>query len=284
MADKFEPINIEGQQQTGIWVHHPGSGVSQTWEPRKGKSRHPGTQIQREGNSSIGSDQSAAVTSHQDYDSSSSDENPEGSRLSPLNAIRRRLRKITAGFHKSPRKVESNNAGEAIPSHVNLRAVNDKSTGVKLIIDDNICREVAAKDPKADKGSSSPESSGPESPGKGNMKGMAKSILKHAERSAHGLKHAFSRKESNKSKEDSRVSTEMDILQESNSSDEESLSSSKECTPRIDGIPIDSTPILEHGNESPNMREQNSSHCDSGMNSEEPPVRDISSQGVERGI
>lgn len=39
VADAFEPINIEGQQATGIWVHHPGSEGPRTWEPRKGKSR-----------------------------------------------------------------------------------------------------------------------------------------------------------------------------------------------------------------------------------------------------
>ena len=39
LADDFEPIDVEGQRQTGIWVHHPGSEVPQIWEPRKGKNR-----------------------------------------------------------------------------------------------------------------------------------------------------------------------------------------------------------------------------------------------------
>ena len=39
LADNYEPIDIKGQQETGVWVHHPGSEVSQRWEPRKGKSR-----------------------------------------------------------------------------------------------------------------------------------------------------------------------------------------------------------------------------------------------------
>lgn len=39
VADIFEPIDIEGQEETGIWVHHPGSEVPQVWEPRKGKSK-----------------------------------------------------------------------------------------------------------------------------------------------------------------------------------------------------------------------------------------------------
>lgn len=40
VADAFEPINIEGQQGTIIWVHHPGSEGPRTWEPRKGKNRN----------------------------------------------------------------------------------------------------------------------------------------------------------------------------------------------------------------------------------------------------
>lgn len=50
MKDEFEPINIEGQDKTGIWVHHPGSEVCQTWEPRKGriKTSIPETQIHKE--------------------------------------------------------------------------------------------------------------------------------------------------------------------------------------------------------------------------------------------
>uniref|UniRef100_A0A0D3ADM8 C2 domain-containing protein n=1 Tax=Brassica oleracea var. oleracea TaxID=109376 RepID=A0A0D3ADM8_BRAOL len=39
VRDNLEPINIEGQEETGIWVHQPGTEVSQIGEPRKGKSR-----------------------------------------------------------------------------------------------------------------------------------------------------------------------------------------------------------------------------------------------------
>lgn len=50
MKDEFEPISIEGQEKTGIWVHHPGSEVCQTWEPRKGRiqTRIPETQIHKD--------------------------------------------------------------------------------------------------------------------------------------------------------------------------------------------------------------------------------------------
>jgi hypothetical protein len=52
MKDEFEPINIEGQEKTGIWVHHPGSEVCQTWEPRKGQiqTRIPETRTYKEVN------------------------------------------------------------------------------------------------------------------------------------------------------------------------------------------------------------------------------------------
>jgi hypothetical protein len=55
MMDEFEPINIEGQEKTGIWVHHPGSEVCQTWEPRKGRiqARIPETRAHKETNGYI---------------------------------------------------------------------------------------------------------------------------------------------------------------------------------------------------------------------------------------
>ncbi|XP_043699229.1 C2 domain-containing protein At1g53590-like isoform X2 [Telopea speciosissima] len=287
-ADKFEPINFEGQQQTGVWIHHPGSDVSQTWEPRKGKSRHFETQIQREDNDTIGSANSAAAVSNK-YDSSSSDGNLAESRPKPLKMVQKGLQKLSLFFHRSPRREELNNTSEVFHSpHVNLLAVNEKTTGVKLIVDDNVTIPATVKDPRAEKGSSSPDGSLSESPGKGNMKGMAKSVLKHAGKSAHGLKQSLSRKLSKKCKGDPRsVSTETDTqgskgelrslltergtILESDSSDEVSTTSTRDYsqTPRFDGIPVDSTFILEHGREPLDLKDQNAQvgHCSSPTNS-----------------
>ncbi|KAF8413583.1 hypothetical protein HHK36_001574 [Tetracentron sinense] len=264
VADKFEPINIEGQDQTGIWAHHPGSDISQSWEPRKGKNRHLDTHIHREDNDSTASPRSAASRSHQN-DNSSNDEN----RPNPISTVRRSLRKISSVFHSSPMKEDLNTTREAVPSpHVNLRAVNEKGTVVTFIMDDSIYEPAPVKDIKADESSSSPES-GPESPSKGNMKGMAKSILKHARKSAHSIKHALSRKGSNKSRG-----------QESNSSDEESLSLS--FSPIVKGIPIDSTAISGLGNESPNSKNQEGDPCDSAINSEDSLVKEVCLPAAER--
>ncbi|CBI17682.3 unnamed protein product, partial [Vitis vinifera] len=101
VADKYEPINLEGQQETGIWVHHPGSEVSQTWEPRKGKSRHIDSQITGEGNDSFRSPNSIAYGSFHN-DGSSTDENSEGKKAQAMNTVRRGLEKIGTVGTESP--------------------------------------------------------------------------------------------------------------------------------------------------------------------------------------
>nr|CAD1842478.1 unnamed protein product [Ananas comosus var. bracteatus] len=50
VADEYEPINIEGQEKVGVWVHRPGSNVSQTWESRKGRAHHREIQVNSEDN------------------------------------------------------------------------------------------------------------------------------------------------------------------------------------------------------------------------------------------
>ncbi|XP_043690197.1 C2 domain-containing protein At1g53590-like isoform X2 [Telopea speciosissima] len=293
-ADKFDPINIEGQQQPGVWICHPGSDVSQTWEPRKG-SRHSETQIQCEDNCSIGSAISAATQSCKDY-SSSSDENRAGSRPKPLKTVQKGLQKLGMLFHKSPRKEELINTGEEVvhPPHVNLPAVK-KGTGVKLVVDDEVPIPVTVEDPSAEKESLSPDGSGPETPGKGNMKGMANSILKHAGKSAHGLKDALSRRLSNKSKgdpesvsgskrESGSLLTERHTNQVSDSSDEVSNTSTRDFshTPRFDGIPIDSTFTLEHDTEFLDLKDQNAQagHGDSPTNSF--PIMEVSLNDIKK--
>ncbi|XP_042489735.1 C2 domain-containing protein At1g53590-like isoform X2 [Macadamia integrifolia] len=299
-ADKFEPINIEGQQEPGVWICHPGSDVSQTWEPRKG-SRHFETQIQCEDNSSIGGANSAAAQFQKD-DSSSSDGNGAGSRPKPLKTVQRGLRKLNLLFHRNPRKDEFINTDEVFHlTHVNPPAVNEKGTGVKLIVGENFPIPVTVEDRSAEKGSLSPDGSGPETPRKGNMKGMAKSILRHAGKSAHGLKDSMSRKLSNKSKgdpesvlaktdiegsngESGSVLTERHTNQVSDDSDKLSTTTTRDYshTPKFDGIPIDSNFTLEHGRESLDLKDQNAQegHGDSPTNS--VPVLVVSLNDVEK--
>ncbi|KAK0601339.1 hypothetical protein LWI29_023290 [Acer saccharum] len=249
LADNFEPINIEGQQDTGIWVHHPGSDVVQTWEPRKGKTR---TQIHRVTNDSFGSPNSAAAGSLNNGSSSSSDDNRESKK--PMNAVRRGFRMIGSVFNRSPKSEDhSGSIGEGFQSpHANLKAVNTKEIGVKFIVEDSLSGPITVKDLKEisvvpgpitgkdpkEETSVGSEGSGPESPGKGNMKGMAKSFLKNAEKHARHIKHALSRKGSRRFQGDSSGVTEQHISLDGDSSDDESLSS-----PRVERLPAVSNPL-----------------------------------------
>ncbi|XP_022877101.1 C2 domain-containing protein At1g53590-like [Olea europaea var. sylvestris] len=74
VVDKFEPIDIEGQRKTGIWIQQPGSEVAQVWEPQKEKSRHLEThhldgQVQAEGGDPAGSQASTASSTDESMDS-----------------------------------------------------------------------------------------------------------------------------------------------------------------------------------------------------------------------
>ncbi|XP_022717414.1 C2 domain-containing protein At1g53590-like isoform X1 [Durio zibethinus] len=206
LPDHFEPINVEGQQETGIWIHQPGSEVPQTWEPRKGKARSMETV--------------SAASGSPKSDHSSAEENPDAKNR--VNRVKRGLRKISTVFHRSPkREGHSGSLGEVVSSpYANLRAVNDKEVLVKFVVDDNLSGP--SSDKVSNEGSLSPTASRPESPSR--MKDMAKSILKHAEKSARSIKHVLSRKGSKKSHDLSDV-TEQEFSIEPDSDDNESWSS-----------------------------------------------------------
>ncbi|KAI3969675.1 hypothetical protein MKX01_020236 [Papaver californicum] len=132
-ADEFEPINIEGQEETGIWVYHPGSDVPQAWKPRKGKSRHSDIAIHKEDNCS-----SNSLGSENSYDISS-DDSKEGHRRKPFGAIRRSLRKIGSAFHRSFKKEDSHVLGEAAsPRSFNPDKVKEKGTGARSRMDGHV--------------------------------------------------------------------------------------------------------------------------------------------------
>ncbi|KAG2676280.1 hypothetical protein I3760_12G045700 [Carya illinoinensis] len=233
VPDNFEPIEIEGQTETGIWVHHPGSEVSQRWEPRKGKSRRMDTKIHSEPNGSMNSF-NAAASGSLSTDTSSTDENPDDK--SPLISVRRGLRKIGSIFHMIPRKEDpmGSSRGAVQSPHVNLRAVNSKEIGVKFVMEGNGCGNASGKNLKVEN-VTSPKGSGSESPRKGNMKGMAKSILRHAGKSARGIKHVISREGSKNSRGDALVGAEREVTAESDHSEDES--SSSPGVERISSIP-----------------------------------------------
>lgn len=203
VPDNFEPINVEGQEETGIWVHHPGSEVPQTWEPRKGKTT----------NSFISH---SAVSGPLNIDSSSGEENAEGE--NKRKRFKRGLQKIGSVFHRNAKNEDNlSSIGENVPSpYVNIKATNQREIGVKFVVEDSLSVPNSGCLSEVNLGS---EKSSPESPQGGNAKGgnakgIAKSILKHAEKSARSIKLA-----------DPSVVTERDIFPESDSSDDQSHSS-----------------------------------------------------------
>ncbi|KAJ6314370.1 hypothetical protein OIU78_017943 [Salix suchowensis] len=224
VPDNFEPINIEGQEQTGIWVHHPGSEVSQTWEPRKGKTT-----------SSISAQ--VAVSEPLNIDCSSGEESAEGE--NKRNRFKRGLQKIGSVFHRNSKNEDNlSSIGEnEISPYDNIKATNQREIGVKFLVEDSLSVPNSGTLSEVNLGS---EKSSPESPQGGNSKGIAKSILKHAENSARSIKHALSRKGSRRSCADPSVVTERDKFPESESSDDQSLSSLK---PTPQPIPVVSSPI-----------------------------------------
>ncbi|KAF3615288.1 C2 domain-containing protein [Capsicum annuum] len=202
VADKYEPINIEGQQETGMWVHHPGSEVPQVWEPRKGKSQVIDGEVLGSEADSTGSFKSRAGGSFRGDDSDESN----GSKKS--NLINRGMHKIGSIFHKREKSEDkSGNLGEVPSLHTNLKAVNAKGIGVKLIMDDSV-----ETTPWED-GKETPEVNGQGSSAKkGRVRDKAKNILKHA----------VSRKSSRKSKgELESTASERDLSVESDSSEDE---------------------------------------------------------------
>nr|XP_043630798.1 C2 domain-containing protein At1g53590-like [Erigeron canadensis] len=215
LADDFEPIDVNGQRQTGIWVHHPGTEVPQVWEPRKGKSR-----VQR-GSESLGSSTKSGSFIDDSRDSFS-DDSLEGNKISARNRVKRGLSKIGLALNrtlktendksKSFKKMdnESNWDLQTPSPHQNVRAVNANGVTVNLVMEENMLSP--GQDPK------NIEESGPESPSKRKVKNVAKSILKHAGNSARSMKHVLSGK-------GSKMRRDADLAVESDSSFEGSFPS-----------------------------------------------------------
>ncbi|XP_059661372.1 C2 domain-containing protein At1g53590-like [Cornus florida] len=119
VTDIFEPIDIDGQQETGIWVHQPGSEVTQIWEPRKRKSRLLDTKIHGEDSSPIESFRSTGSGSNQNESGSSNDESLETNKGRRMNSVRKGMHKIRAAFHRSHKKEDKpNSVVETVPSTV----------------------------------------------------------------------------------------------------------------------------------------------------------------------
>ncbi|KAL7186101.1 hypothetical protein ACSBR2_027957 [Camellia fascicularis] len=249
VSDKFEPIDIEGQKETGIWVYRPGSEVSKIWEPRKGQTRLLDGQICGEGSDHIESFKSS-VSGPNNNNSSSTDDSQEDNKGHTRNRVMRGLHKIGSIFRSNSRKEDDISSKIEEPDrspNVNLKEVDTKKIG-ELIVEDNMSAPSPVvppiEVPKAEV-TEIPEGVGQESPSRTPVKDMAKSILKQAGKSARGFRQSFSRKGSKKMRGDSRsVVAEKDIPEGSELSDEESLPSPV-CTSVTTEIPVVSEPILD---------------------------------------
>ncbi|KAJ8419976.1 LOW QUALITY PROTEIN: hypothetical protein Cgig2_010913 [Carnegiea gigantea] len=146
VADTFEAIDVQGQKNTGIWVHHPGSEISQAWEPRKGKSRHTDAEILP-----LETPRSSKEPSLH-TDSSSSDDSKDGHRTKRGNIFRRGIQKLFPSHsHKHSKNVDSSNStANSVPSpHSNVKPRHLKRVGVKLVMGDGISEAlISAKTPK----------------------------------------------------------------------------------------------------------------------------------------
>lgn len=263
VADKNEPINIEGQKETGIWVHHPGSEVPQVWEPRKGKKSRviDGEVLGSDAVSIGGSFKSRGGWSTQ------GDDSDEGS-VSKKNLLNRGIHKIGSIFHKSQKTEDkSGNLWEPVPyTQANLKAVSEKEIEVKLIVDDSV-----ETTPREDGHGSSAN--------KGRVRDKAKNIIKHA----------VSRKSSSRKSKGELESTasERDLLVESDSSsDEFSLSVGSPLGQPVSGHLIASTGIEKsNGNntvkssevvdDKGNMKTSEEVVHDKAMNSAGPVVANL---------
>lgn len=198
-ADSYEPIDVEGQRETGIWVHHPGPEVAQVWEPRKGKNR-----VSKEGEFLS----SSIRVEPYPNDSSSTDESVEGSKPKSRNPVKRGFHKVGSLFSRSPKTEDDKDKSRSLKKrddedcdtpHENVRSVNAKGIAVNLVMEDN--HLATGQNPKVVEFEESPEGSDLGSPDKRGVRGTVKGILKNTGHSARGMMHAMSRKGSMKRKD-----------------------------------------------------------------------------------
>ncbi|XP_065016458.1 C2 domain-containing protein At1g53590-like isoform X1 [Musa acuminata AAA Group] len=199
MADEFEPINIKGQEKIGLWVHRPGSDVSQKWEPRKGRARYPDTRLHREDNGSTKSPSRSSSPRSRQSDSGSNEESADGKKPR-LKIIKNGLHKLSSVFHRSPRKGSPRQCQEVVappPPPPNLWPIGEKRTSIKVIMPDGFDEKNGV--PKLDEERCNSEISERESPGKGSS--MLQTPKNFISKSSKSLKSVLSRKESDKLKE-----------------------------------------------------------------------------------
>nr|CAB3449704.1 unnamed protein product [Digitaria exilis] len=210
MSDEFEPVDIEGSEKPDVWVHRPGSDVTSTWEPRKGRPRCQDSKIQRENDACSDSPRSSVSESHRS--DSSTEEPTSGKSHRHLHKVKKGLGKLAgAVFHRSPKKETDDEASPCVTPHINIHPVGESRVSVKYVVDQD--PESNTNGTRTDEQQhSSPEREELNSPTKRHLRKKAAHMVKHAGKTAHNLKSMFSKKGLDKSKEECQSDEEGDVV------------------------------------------------------------------------
>ncbi|XP_010918930.1 C2 domain-containing protein At1g53590 isoform X1 [Elaeis guineensis] len=133
--DDFEPINIEGQRETGIWIHHLGSCEASTQEPRKAYTQVSETQLPGEDDAGRDSPRSLASECSDNNNVRKSYRND----MHGFRTIRRGLHKFGNKFQRSSKnEIPRQNRREPVPTpHPRPKAVGEKGMAVQLMAEDS---------------------------------------------------------------------------------------------------------------------------------------------------
>lgn len=111
--DVYEPVDIQGQEVTGVWVHQPGPGcASHRLEPRKGREGRASTELLH--GEAVGWSQSSSLAANslqQQGGVGIDDDEPDGHKAHRRGKIQRGLKKV-GHLLKSPKAGSPNSSVE----------------------------------------------------------------------------------------------------------------------------------------------------------------------------
>lgn len=191
MSDEFEPVDIEGSENPDFWVHRPGSDVTTTWEPRKGRPRCQDSKIYRENDAC--SDSPRSSVSESQRSDSSTEEPTSGKSHRHLRKVKKGLGKLAgAVFHQSPKKQNDDYPSPYVKPQLNIQPVGESRVSVTYVVDQDPGSNRTG--PKADdKQHLSPEIDELDSLTKRHLRKKAVHMVKHAGKTAHNLKSMLSK-------------------------------------------------------------------------------------------
>jgi hypothetical protein len=213
MSDEYEPVDIEGLEKAGVWVHRPGSDVAATWEPRKGRARCQDSQILRENDAC--SDSPRSSISESQTSNSSTEEPSNGKSHRHLRKVKKGLGKLAGTMlHKSSKHGNDDETSPCVTPHSNIQPIGESRVSVTYVVDEDARNRT---EQRPDDQQSSPERGEVDSPTKRPLRKKAAHMVKHAGKTAgktaHNLKSMFSRKGLDKSEEEECTNDEEDDVE-----------------------------------------------------------------------